>query len=232
MRVYIQQHVSEFHTGVAEDVVRQDASGLQERPETEAEKVAREANARPAAPEAPQPPWRRAIEPVMPFLRPIADALGSAIDLFSEMDVSPSKLAIGALLFVLVLSNLWSLFSLRSVSSVPRTPYGAGAFVDGGAGTVAGMDELRMRSMTTATEDVAAAVKGVLHEYFAASSHLLHHYHHNNQPPPPPPHHHPTQTVSVDGNVVHFGGVEEMTRLLDGLEARIAKLRSSLTETD
>jgi hypothetical protein len=209
MRAYIKRHATEFHA-----VVEEPATGLEHRPETEAERVAREANERPSVRvEAPSAPLRKALEPIEPLLRHVTTALAGFVDVVGGFDVSPSKLAIGILLGALLLSNVWSLLSHKSASSTPRTPYGAG-----GDWQTSGSDVGAVAvSAGHATEHVAAAVKDVLHEYFAASH--RHDLHGHQQ-------HHIGASEWVGGSV------EEMAKLLDGLEARIAKLRSSLSDTD
>lgn len=203
MRAYIHQHRSEFlEEGQAPDAESSDEEASVEEGSWNPDAAA--AGAEGSSARAEDAGAFGALTRALPLLRPVVDFLSSVGDLLGGL-VGGMSLTSGALTFVvgfLLLSNLWTL------SRRPATPSRARS--DHPSSTP---------SPHRTPDEVANAVRDVLQDYFSLKT----------LPPPPtaaaPV---PSQGAVLDPTME----ARELARLLDELEARVARLKTSLSELD
>jgi hypothetical protein len=138
---------------------------------------------------------------------PILECLEPILDLVSEQ--SPKTLAVGLVLFVLVLSNLWTLSSGKG-NEASLHPSERGRSRSSAAGSVSRRSEVDTRT----PDEVASAVRDVLQDYFKQQIKQE-----------------PERTLPLTKEITGGGWqdeAEEIGKVLDQLEERIRKLRGKL----
>ncbi|GAA5975614.1 hypothetical protein JCM5350_002669 [Sporobolomyces pararoseus] len=138
---------------------------------------------------------------------PILESLEPILDIVSEQ--SPKTLLVGLVLFVLVISNLWTLSSGRG-KEVSLHPSERGRSRSSAPGSI---------SDTRTPDEVASAVRDVLQDYFKQQL---------KQEPTEP-----SDSSKIEPEEGWKGEVQEIDRILDQLEERIRGLRDKvLNELD
>lgn len=213
IRSYISAHKSEFYAGGEagedEEVHQSVDDNLHEREvssgSTGADGI--EANSKPKEPLS-------FISNTVPFSRPFCDFATTLYDTIADVlgQMSPGTLICSFIIFVLVVSNVFTLSSLRQSSSRyipqrrPPPEYGARIPLDEGE----------------SQDVVAAAVRGVLHEYFQHASHAA------APPAGAPPH----VALPEKRDVPDTEEAREIWTMIETLEKRVEALKSSLQELD
>jgi hypothetical protein len=136
-----------------------------------------------------------AVQAALPFLQPVFATMSGVGDLLGGVSIVNTSVAF--FVVVLVLSNLWTL-SRRPTSVDPRS-----------------YDPSQQPSNRRTPDEVANAVRDVLHDYFTLQS--------------------PPTTPSLSSDMIPTSPAQEAADIgavLDTLEARIAELRRGLASLD
>lgn len=134
-----------------------------------------------------------AVQAALPFLQPVFEAMSGVGDLLGGVSIVNTSVAF--FVVVLVLSNLWTL-SRRPTTIDPRS-----------------YDPSQQSSNRRTPDEVANAVRDVLHDYFTLQSP-------------------PTPSLSDTIKTPPAQEAADIGAILDGLEARITELRRGLAALD
>lgn len=220
IRKYISAHKSEFYAGGEEehDEAQHSASGtLHSRdPSTSTLGGGGGETSNPTTPRTKEP--LSFIADTVPFSKPFCDFMTTLWDTLADVvgQMSPSTLICSFIIFALFLSNIFTLSSLRKSSSRyipqrrPLPDYTPSAAARGDGHSTEGMEGQDL---------VAAAVRGVLHEYFQQSGNVL-------------PVKKAGEVSSERRDVPDSEEAREIWSLIDSLEKRVEALKSSLQEVD
>ncbi|GAA5863774.1 hypothetical protein JCM3774_001154 [Rhodotorula dairenensis] len=225
MRAYIATHRNEFvEEGQDPDAPVAPGDSQAEADESTAESEADEAAVAGTNTSAGSPPHAGALGALWSCVEPVLQALAQQ---------SPTSLALGAVVAILLLSNLWTLRGRNDAHSVhPAERARRHVLAGRGLVTSANAD-----GAIAPPDDVANAVRDVLNNYFAAAQASL------QAPPVPNPAATASATAAVPtwesqvlpaGDTFDAGGedaeIQELAELLDRVEERARRLRAELAE--
>lgn len=218
IRKYISAHKSEFYAGGEEDdqaeQVQSGADSLHSRNPSsataggEGESSSRTMSSKPKEPLS-------FIADTVPYSKPFCDFANTLWDTIADIlgQMSPSTLICSFIIFALLLSNVFTLSSLRKSSSrytPQRRPLPGN--LDGGRNAF-------MHDDSDEQEVVAAAVRGALHEYFQ----------HANAHASPP--HNKKDPASILPREIHDSEeAREIWSMIESLEKRVEALKGSLQD--
>lgn len=212
MRAYIAQHKSEFYQGGEDGVVESGNAEGQKNIEQQAE--ASPTTSGTTVDDFASKTTIQAREPLallsdcLPALRPVCDFLSTLYDTFADVlgQMSLTALICSAIIIVLLGSNLFTLSSLRKKSS----RYVGRRLPPDYSNRIHSMLPV---SVESDQHQVAAAVRGVLREYFDAQKRG-------------------EENMIGERTFGHKDEAEDVKRLLSALELRIETLKASLDTLD
>ncbi|GAA6038906.1 hypothetical protein JCM8097_000567 [Rhodosporidiobolus ruineniae] len=215
MRSYISTHRNEF----VEEGHDVDSSSLAPSSSEDDDHAPTSPISAPSAAEtASKPAPSGPLAPLQSLLEPLLDSL---------LQQSPKTLLLGAIVAILVLSNLWTLRSSsrdRDASyaqhPLERATRARGETYAPGLGHAPPSSPPGMHGHQSHPHEVASAVRDVLHDYFAAA--------HGHAPAKAAP-----VAPAEEAGSAYLGGredLDELERMLDRVEERVRRLREEVGE--